>query len=191
MQLDSGEPDAKVVRLLSDALLALADARRLDRTSLKLDERLDALNREVATYRTASPADHTVVADPLNRYEMESFGRRLAELRKAAGFTQKQLADEFGVSRRQIAYYETETGHPPASFLIDLARALNVSTDELLGLKAARPLRRRRGQLEEPERKDEEGWVVPRDLPIGLDLESKSGSGVGEEMVFIEQRRPL
>lgn len=70
--------------------------------------------------------------------KMESFGKRLAELRKAAGFTQQQLADEIGASRRQIAYYETETGHPPASFLIDLARALNLTTDELLGLKATR-----------------------------------------------------
>jgi hypothetical protein len=37
-----------------------------------------------------------------------------------------------------IAYYETEAGHPPASFLIDLARALNLTTDELLGLKSTR-----------------------------------------------------
>jgi transcriptional regulator with XRE-family HTH domain len=70
----------------------------------------------------------------------QSFGKRLADLRKAAGYTQQQLADEIGVSRRMIAYYETETGHPPTSFLIDLARALNVTTDELLGLK---PLRSR------------------------------------------------
>jgi len=53
MQLDSGEPDATVVRLLSDALLALADAKRLDRKRLRLDERLDTLNKKVAIYRTA------------------------------------------------------------------------------------------------------------------------------------------
>jgi len=53
MQLDSGEPDATVVRLLSDALLALADAKRLDRRRLRLDERLDTLNKKVAIYRTA------------------------------------------------------------------------------------------------------------------------------------------
>lgn len=53
MQLDSGEPNATVVRLLSDALLALADAKRLERNSLKLYDRLDALNKKVSTYRTA------------------------------------------------------------------------------------------------------------------------------------------
>ena len=60
------------------------------------------------------------------------FGPRLAALRKAAGFTQHQLADELGISRRRIAYYESESDHPPSSLLADLARVLNVSTDQLL-----------------------------------------------------------
>ena len=66
------------------------------------------------------------------------FGIRLALLRKAAGYTQQQLADEIGATRRQIAYYESESEHPPANLLIDLARALNASTDELLGLPTGR-----------------------------------------------------
>jgi transcriptional regulator with XRE-family HTH domain len=53
-------------------------------------------------------------------------------------YVRQQLADEIGASRRQVAYYEGESEHPPASLLIDLARALNVSTDELLGLQAGR-----------------------------------------------------
>jgi transcriptional regulator with XRE-family HTH domain len=72
------------------------------------------------------------------RDPQQSFGKRLAELRKAAGHTQQQLAEEVGVSRRMIAFYETETGHPPTSFLIELARALNVTTDQLLGLEPPR-----------------------------------------------------
>lgn len=71
----------------------------------------------------------------------ENFGQRLAELRKAAGYTQQQLADEIGVSRRVIAYYETEADNPPATFLVDLAKALSLSADELLGLKAFRTKR--------------------------------------------------
>ena len=46
-----------------------------------------------------------------------SFGHRLATLRKAAGFTQQELADEIGASRRMIAYYEAESDHPPANLL--------------------------------------------------------------------------
>jgi transcriptional regulator with XRE-family HTH domain len=63
----------------------------------------------------------------------EGFAARLTRLRKAAGFTQTQLADELGISRRRIAYYESESDHPPASLLQDLARALNTTIDELLG----------------------------------------------------------
>ncbi len=62
----------------------------------------------------------------------QGFGPRLASLRKAAGFTQHQLAEELGISRRRIAYYESESEHPPANLLADLARVLNVSTDQLL-----------------------------------------------------------
>ncbi len=70
--------------------------------------------------------------------DSNSFGRRMARLRKVAGYTQQQLADEIGVSRRMIAYYEGETGHPPASFLADLAQALSVSADRLLGIELKR-----------------------------------------------------
>lgn len=70
--------------------------------------------------------------------ETSGFGVRLAQLRKTASYTQQQLADELGVSRRMVAYYETESEHPPASLLTDLARVLNVSTDDLLGLNGSR-----------------------------------------------------
>lgn len=66
--------------------------------------------------------------------EVKNFGQRLAQLRKAAGYTQQQLADEVGVSRRMIAYYEGETGHPPTGFLAELAHALAITSDELLGI---------------------------------------------------------
>lgn len=64
----------------------------------------------------------------------ESFGARLAELRKAAGYTQVELAEEVGISQRMVAYYESAEDYPLARLLRHLARALGVSTDELLGL---------------------------------------------------------
>ena len=70
--------------------------------------------------------------------ETMSFGARLAELRKAAGFTQAELADEIGVSRRMLAYYEVQSEHPPTHLLPAIARALQLSTDELLGIAPAR-----------------------------------------------------
>jgi len=66
----------------------------------------------------------------------ETFGRRLARLRKAAGYSQRDFALEVGISNRAVAYYEAQTDRPPAKLLPAFARVLGVSADELLGLKA-------------------------------------------------------
>jgi transcriptional regulator with XRE-family HTH domain len=72
----------------------------------------------------------------------ESFGERLARLRKAAGYTQKELGDEVGTSQRMVAYYEAQTQHPPTKLMPALARALGVSADELLGLASSKARRK-------------------------------------------------
>jgi transcriptional regulator with XRE-family HTH domain len=82
------------------------------------------------------PPLQSLVDMPRRKQEDSSFGPRLAELRKARGLTQVQLAEAAGTTQRAISYYENDTGFPPASALIDLAHALKVSTDELLGIKA-------------------------------------------------------
>jgi transcriptional regulator with XRE-family HTH domain len=63
----------------------------------------------------------------------EGFGERLAALRAAAALTQRELASRLGVSRRQIAYYESGAGRPPGALLGLLADLFQVSTDTLLG----------------------------------------------------------
>jgi transcriptional regulator with XRE-family HTH domain len=68
-----------------------------------------------------------------SRAPHEDFGSRLAALRTAAALTQSQLAQRLGVSRRQIAYYESGTGRPPGALLALLADLFQVSTDVLLG----------------------------------------------------------
>jgi transcriptional regulator with XRE-family HTH domain len=65
----------------------------------------------------------------------KDFGKRLASLRKELGLTQTDLGEKVGVSCRVIAYYEGETHYPPAHLIEPLAKALKVSTDELLGVK--------------------------------------------------------
>ena len=65
------------------------------------------------------------------------FGKRLAGLRRAAGYTQYELGAELGVSQRMIAYYEGETDYPPSGLLPGLARMLGVTTDQLLGVEPA------------------------------------------------------
>lgn len=65
---------------------------------------------------------------------LEGFGARLATLRQAKGMTQVELGAAVGVSNRVIAYYEADDAQPPGAMLVDLARALRISTDELLGV---------------------------------------------------------
>lgn len=65
----------------------------------------------------------------------ETFGERMAKFRNKAGYSQRDLAKETGISQRMIAYYESQTQHPPTHLLPALANALGVSTDELLGVK--------------------------------------------------------
>src|SRR3954468_16078794 len=66
---------------------------------------------------------------------LKGFGKRLATIRQSKGLTQTQLGEAVGVSKRVIAYYEQEDSQPPGAMLVDLARALHVSADQLLGLK--------------------------------------------------------
>ena len=75
----------------------------------------------------------------------EPFGQRLARVRQTAGYTQRELAAHIGISQRMIAYYEGETEYPPAHLLPAMARALGVSTDELLGVKPVK-LQRKLGR---------------------------------------------
>jgi transcriptional regulator with XRE-family HTH domain len=72
------------------------------------------------------------------------FGERMAQFRKAAGYSQRELATELGISNRMVAYYEKETQHPPAALLVPLSTLLGVPTDELLGVRSisSRPLRK-------------------------------------------------
>jgi transcriptional regulator with XRE-family HTH domain len=80
--------------------------------------------------------DFTIAVEmPRKKKEDSSFGPRLTAVRKARGLTQVQLAKAAGTTQRAISYYETDDGIPPAAAVIALAKALRVTSDELLGLK--------------------------------------------------------
>lgn len=72
------------------------------------------------------------------RYEPQgtmatSVGRRLRELRKAAGLTQSQLGLSLGVKPQQVSKYESGTDNLGLENLAKAARLFRVTTDELLG----------------------------------------------------------
>jgi transcriptional regulator with XRE-family HTH domain len=83
---------------------------------------------------------------PAKKEPNTAFGKRLFALRKTQGLTQVQLADALGTTQRVISYYETEAELPPAAAIVPLARLLQVSTDELLGLEPRKPAEREHPQ---------------------------------------------
>lgn len=71
---------------------------------------------------------------PRKKRQRTGFGERLRTLRKARGLTQVQLAKAASTTQRAISYYENEAGFPPVTAVVELAAALHVSTDELIGV---------------------------------------------------------
>lgn len=62
-------------------------------------------------------------------------GRRLSELRKKNGYTQKQLADALNLSQQIVSNIERNTTAPDVEFLHGAADLYKISLDELVGRK--------------------------------------------------------
>lgn len=62
-------------------------------------------------------------------------GRRLSELRKKNGYTQKQLADALNLSQQIVSNIERKTTAPDVKFLHGAADLYKISLDELIGRK--------------------------------------------------------
>lgn len=58
--------------------------------------------------------------------------QRLAELRRAKGYSQESLAHELGLSRQAVSKWERAESSPDTENLISLAKLYGVSLDELL-----------------------------------------------------------
>ncbi len=66
---------------------------------------------------------------------MKDFAERLKELRLEKGLTQKQLAQNTGLSKSAIDFWEREQRVPNANAIIVLAKFFSVTSDYLLGLE--------------------------------------------------------
>ena len=73
-----------------------------------------------------------ITAPPTSEFWAVQFPERLAALRKSKGLTQQRLADAIGVHLSQFKRYEAGTSQPTLGSLVNLAKALSISADELL-----------------------------------------------------------
>lgn len=67
---------------------------------------------------------------------MIDFGEKLKQLRIQTGLTQQQLANQIGVTKSVISYYELQERYPSPEVLVKIAAVFHVSTDYLLGFES-------------------------------------------------------
>ena len=65
-------------------------------------------------------------------FDSRKIGKKIAELRKAKDLTQLELADRMVVSYQAVSNWERGNSMPDISNLVELAKILDVSIEELL-----------------------------------------------------------
>ena len=63
-----------------------------------------------------------------------TFGERLKAIREQKGLSQRELGERLGVRQQTIAQYEKAVDLPKMKTIEKIAKALNISTKELLGI---------------------------------------------------------
>ncbi|MBQ8428397.1 MAG: helix-turn-helix transcriptional regulator [Clostridia bacterium] len=66
---------------------------------------------------------------------MKIFGERVKKELKEQGWTQRTLASAICVQTSTLCEWLNDHNEPPMQSIVDIAKALDVSTDYLLGLK--------------------------------------------------------
>ena len=82
----------------------------------------------VKALRTYIRVNSTKPSDPVRR----TLGERIKEHRTRCGMSQELLAEKLGVSRQAVSKWETGTAEPSTSNLLAMAKAFNISPEELL-----------------------------------------------------------
>ena len=81
-------------------------------------------------YNIAVMAGKTVAKNA--KQETESFGRRLARLRKERGITQVEIAERVGIIQTLVSDYERDKLRLNAEMIVRFTTALGITTDDLL-----------------------------------------------------------
>lgn len=98
----------------------------------------------------------------------DTIGRRLARLRKERGITQTELAEELGVSQPLVSAWERGELRLHGELIVELARILETSADEILGLEDVpespnrtknRRLLRRLRKIDQLPKRDQEALI--------------------------------
>jgi transcriptional regulator with XRE-family HTH domain len=98
---------------------------------------------------------------------METIAQRVARLRKERGITQEEMASRLGVTQPIVSDYERGALRLHGELIIQFAKILDVTADELLGLQPAksngsaknRRILRRIQQIDKLPKRDQEALL--------------------------------
>ena len=94
--------------------------------------------------------------------------KRLAELRKAEGLTQVQVAQKLGITQGSYAHYERGIRRVPLEMIPKIAEAIGSNEEALLGLK---PTKSKRGPLSKLEKRFEKVRSLPKkEQELAIDM---------------------
>ena len=68
-----------------------------------------------------------------------TIGANIRYYRKLRGYSQEKLAELAEINEKLISFYETDSRTPPIFNLIEIASALDVTLDELCGVRRLGP----------------------------------------------------
>lgn len=98
---------------------------------------------------------------PEEKVFYQTLGQRIARLRKDRNITQVQMAETLGVAQQTLAHYEVGRLRIAVTTLAALAKALDVSVEELIG-EQTDPTRSKRGPASRLEQQLEQISTLPR-----------------------------
>jgi transcriptional regulator with XRE-family HTH domain len=109
-----------------------------------------------------------------------NFPVRLAQLRKAQGYSQQRLADAVDLHVNQVRRYEAGSAQPTLDTLVSLARALHVSLDALVFEEGERgPSEEMRLQFEAVSQLPDEDQKVVKAVLDGMIVKHQAKRMVG------------
>ena len=88
-----------------------------------------------------------------------SLAQRISKLRKDLNLTQTQVADRLSITQPAYARYEAAQRKIPIDLMPDLAKAFDVSVEDLMGISAKG---KRRGPQSQLEKRFEEIQALPK-----------------------------
>lgn len=89
-------------------------------------------------------------------------GQRIATLRKAQGITQVQLAEQLGVAQQTMAHYEAGSVRIGVATLTEVASALSIAIEDLIGVTGKRAKSGKRGPAPKIQQQLEQIEALPK-----------------------------